>query len=309
MINLKKIGVGSMKSRFSALSIGFFIISILAIISLCRAAETDPKVKAYGDVIAKALVSKQINSIMKLIPKDLVIYDGSNYGVIREKFLQFIGDVIEADITKVTPIESGLNRVTVSVMLKSNRSVPIHFDVSGEAGRFRIADIYDESELRTKGALKTLRTYASYENESEPDFPGFSYMQSSDADLARLRITYDLDNVAGNGTEIDQVIKLMQWVHNLVPHDGNSLNPSPQNAFNIIEVCRRDKRGVNCRMLATLLNEVYLAMGFKSRMVTCLPADINDADCHVTNLVFSKTLNKWIYMDPERVNDFETPQF
>ena len=47
-----------------------------------------------------------------------------------------------------------------------------------------------------------------------------------------------------------------------------------------------------------VLNEMYLAMGFKSRYVTCMPSDPNDNDCHVINIVYSETLNKWLWVDP-----------
>jgi len=50
-------------------------------------------------------------------------------------------------------------------------------------------------------------------------------------------------------------------------------------------------------MIAQILNECYLAMGFKSRYVTCLPKKYID-DCHVINLVYSNTLDKWIWIDP-----------
>ena len=38
-------------------------------------------------------------------------------------------------------------------------------------------------------------------------------------------------------------------------------------------------------------------MGFKSRYVTCLPKKYVD-DCHVINMVYSNTLDKWLWMDP-----------
>lgn len=41
-----------------------------------------------------------------------------------------------------------------------------------------------------------------------------------------------------------------------------------------------------------------LAMGFKSRFVTCMPKKHDDYDCHVINAVWSETLDKWIWMDP-----------
>lgn len=49
--------------------------------------------------------------------------------------------------------------------------------------------------------------------------------------------------------------------------------------------------------MAQMLNECYLAMGFKSRFITCMPKVMIN-DCHVINAVYSNTLNKWLWMDP-----------
>ena len=49
--------------------------------------------------------------------------------------------------------------------------------------------------------------------------------------------------------------------------------------------------------MAQMLTEVYLAMGFKARFVTCLPHDLV-SDCHVITTVYSCTLNKWLWVDP-----------
>jgi hypothetical protein len=46
-----------------------------------------------------------------------------------------------------------------------------------------------------------------------------------------------------------------------------------------------------------MLTEVYLAMVFKSRFVTCMPRDYI-TDCHVITTVYSNTLNKWLWVDP-----------
>lgn len=51
--------------------------------------------------------------------------------------------------------------------------------------------------------------------------------------------------------------------------------------------------------MAEMLNEIYLAEGFKSRFLTCMPRDYDsDGDCHVINTVWSRTLHKWVWMDP-----------
>lgn len=127
--------------------------------------------------------------------------------------------------------------------------------------------------------------------------PQFTYMNPNDSNLVRIREYFNLDSIAGNGNEISKIKNLLFWVHNVVRHDGSSNNPTEKNAIAMVELCKKENRGVNCRMMAQILNECYLALGFKSRYVTCMPKTyIND--CHVINAVYSNTLDKWIWMDP-----------
>jgi len=130
--------------------------------------------------------------------------------------------------------------------------------------------------------------------------PSFTYQSANNANLALLRKTFKLDSIAGTGNEVSKVLNLMYWIHNLVPHNGNMENPIVKNALSMINVCKQEKRGLNCRGLATVLNECYLSMGIKSRFVTCLPKDSLhvDNDCHVINMVYINSFKKWIWIDP-----------
>lgn len=155
-----------------------------------------------------------------------------------------------------------------------------------------LRDISDYMYILKKGA--------AYNLQDNRELPKFTYQNSDNPNLVLLRKSFNLDSIAGTGNEVSKIINLMHWMHNLVPHDGNHNNPDIKNAINMIAVCKRDNRGLNCRGLAMSLNECYLAMGFKSRFVTCFPKDSLgiDYDCHVINAVYSKTLNKWIWIDP-----------
>jgi len=163
-------------------------------------------------------------------------------------------------------------------------------------------------EKRFKAALQTLRERgdmnyilqksAPYKNEQIKDVPAFRYQSADAAELVRFKKEFNLDSVAGKGDEISKIKNLLSWVHNVVRHDGSSDNPLSRNGKDIIAVCKKDNRGVNCRMMATILKDVYLAEGFKARVVTCMPKDTADFDCHVINVVWSNTLNKWVWMDP-----------
>ncbi|MFN7585191.1 MAG: transglutaminase-like domain-containing protein [Bacteroidota bacterium] len=136
-------------------------------------------------------------------------------------------------------------------------------------------------------------------SDSRP-LPKFNYQASDNPNLMALRKGFNLDSIAGQGNDVLKILNLLQWVHNLIPHDGNHDNPEVKNALSMINVCKKDDRGLNCRGLALVLNECYLAMGIKSRIVTCYPKDILkiDPDCHVINSVYSESLKKWLWIDP-----------
>ena len=146
--------------------------------------------------------------------------------------------------------------------------------------------------------LDILKGAGKYNYADQRFVPKFVYQSADHPSLKKIREELKLDSIAGSGNELSQIFNLMHWVHTIVKHDGNSINPTLKNAIDLIKVCRAEKRGVNCRMLATILNECYLAMGIKSRYITCMPKEANFDDCHVINMVYSKDLNKWIWMDP-----------
>lgn len=145
--------------------------------------------------------------------------------------------------------------------------------------------------------VQKLKKASPYREGTAPKEGGFRYMAPNDSDLVFLRQHYKLDSIAGSGDELSKIKNLLSWVHNIVPHDGSSANPQERNAYAMIELCRKENRGVNCRMMAQILAEVYLSMGFKARFVTCLPRDYV-SDCHVINAVYSCTLDKWVWVDP-----------
>lgn len=148
--------------------------------------------------------------------------------------------------------------------------------------------------------LYILKKADQYNANDSRLLPIFSYQSSDNPNLMALRKALNLDSIAGKGTDVLKILNLLHWMHNLIPHDGNHNNPVVKNAMSMIAECKRDNRGLNCRGLATVLNECYLSLGIKSRIVTCLPKDSlkMDNDCHVINSVYSETLKKWLWIDP-----------
>lgn len=143
--------------------------------------------------------------------------------------------------------------------------------------------------------LKKAKKY----NYSDSRFvPKFEYQSMDNPNLVRTRKDLKLDSIAGTGNELSKIFNLMHWVHNIIRHDGSSNNPTLRNAIELVKVCKTENRGVNCRMMATVLNECYLSLGIKSRYITCMPKETQFDDCHVINMVYSNDLKKWIWIDP-----------
>jgi hypothetical protein len=153
--------------------------------------------------------------------------------------------------------------------------------------------------MRAKGDYRYILQHAQgYAAQPTAQWPAFTYQASTEPQLMGLRQQYKLDSIAGKGNDVSQVINLMHWVHDRVQHDGQHGNPPSRNAQDLLAVCQKENRGLNCRGLATVLNEAYLAMGFQSRFVGCLPKDSTDVDSHVINSVYVPSQHKWLYMDP-----------
>lgn len=146
--------------------------------------------------------------------------------------------------------------------------------------------------------LDILKNAAKYNNSENRTIPNFTYQTADNLNLMELRKGFNLDSIAGTGNEVSKIINLLHWVHNIIPHDGEHENPTVKNALSLISVCKKESRGLNCRGLATVLNECYLSIGIRSRFITCMPKDSVFNDCHVINMVYSSELKKWLWIDP-----------
>ena len=148
------------------------------------------------------------------------------------------------------------------------------------------------------GYLDILKKAATYNNSEKRIIPNFIYQNSDNVNLVELRKGFNLDSIAGSGNEVSKIINLLHWVHDLIPHDGQHENPTVKSALSLISVCKKETRGLNCRGLATVLNECYLSLGISSRFITCMPKDSVFDDCHVINMVYATELKKWLWIDP-----------
>lgn len=144
-----------------------------------------------------------------------------------------------------------------------------------------------------------LRLFDEFDTEDDPQVMPFQY-HHDDADLAVLRERYTLDSIAGAGDDWSKITNLLHWLCENTRHNGATSQNIPVNALAILEFAfQKGMDGaVNCRKLATVLAEVYLAIGLKSRIVSIHPINPFDSDNHVVTLVWCDSFGKWVMVDP-----------
>jgi len=188
------------------------------------------------------------------------------------------------------------DRDSISFIVKPGRTYNFVILLNGKDSAF--TQIKYEKAVKSPSYLDILKKASRYDFNDRREITKFTYKQVSDTGLIKIRNDFKLDSIIGMGNEVSQILNLLHWVHNTFPHDGTRDAPKYSTIHDLMNICISDHKTVDCGTLATVLNNCYSALGFKSRRVVCLPKDSTDFDCHSINAVYSNTLNKWLWIDP-----------
>ena len=242
-------------------------------------------------LIGQLIIAQKNTPIIKASSKKIDVRDGINF----KKQSWNISPELNPDIYETSSLGQKVTFITDkdSITVKIKKDTEFNFIV------LLNDSIKANTQIKYKiPYLEKLKNAEKYNLSDNRFIPKFEYQSMDNPNLVRIRKDLKLDSIAGNGNEVSKILNLLHWVHNIIRHDGSSNNPTLKNAIDLIKVCKTEKRGVNCRMMATILNECYLSMGIKSRYVTCMPKETEFDDCHVINMVYSNDLKKWIWIDP-----------
>lgn len=154
------------------------------------------------------------------------------------------------------------------------------------------------SMVEERKPIVVLRKSNAYNMEDKTEIPSFAYQPKEHPNLQLVREYFQLDTIPGKDNELEHIKNLLHFAHDNIRHDGSNRTVCEYDAIDLYNYYHATGKGVNCRMMAISLCDMYLAMGYKARVVTCLPADPYDYECHVINTVWSETLHKWLYIDP-----------
>lgn len=285
------------------LFIAVFFSSQLLIAQTTPTQQMEEFINQKGDGFNKSYESRDTKSFNSLLNEYLVIYEKLPADD-KKQYTYLLGNIY-------------YNLTCIYSLLNNKSSALTYFRKAIDAGYNDYGHVHTDTDLdnirkekdfaelnkklkQTGDYLSILKRAGKYNLSDNRDIPKFTYQASDNPNLLALRQGFNLDSIAGQGSDVLQILNLLHWIHDLVPHDGMNGNPEVKNAMSMINVCKKDNRGLNCRGLALVLNECYLSMGIKSRIVTCLPKDSLkiDQDCHVINSVYSESLKKWLWIDP-----------
>lgn len=147
------------------------------------------------------------------------------------------------------------------------------------------------------GALRAFNNFDAKCNNASADF---TYIFDA-PEYKKLISKYHIDEVAGNGSELDKALNLMKWCAENVLHNGGTKDVEfvPKTSVDILDYAFKKGKefGVYCRLQSIVFTECCLALGIKSRILHCLPFSPNDFDSHVVSIVWIENLKKWIMLD------------
>lgn len=131
----------------------------------------------------------------------------------------------------------------------------------------------------------------------EGQYTDFTY-DFDNEEYPELLSKYNIDIIAGKGSEFQKALNLMNEFAPRLYHKSNYDNSVEMNAISLLEYSLGNrKQGINCRSKAQILNEMCLALKIYSRKVWIMPYSSYDNDCHVINEIWDSELNKWIMLD------------
>ena len=195
-----------------------------------------------GDGFNKSYDSRDTKSFNSLLKEYLVIYEKLPTDD-KKQYTYLLGNIYY----NLTCIYSLLDN-KASALTYLRKAIDAGYNDYGHVQNDTDLDnIRNEKEFaelnnklkQTGDYLSILKRAGKYNLSDNRTIPKFSYQASDNPNLVALRKGFNLDSIAGQGSDVLQILNLMHWIHDLVPHDGMNGNPEVKNAMSMLEICKR----------------------------------------------------------------------
>lgn len=168
----------------------------------------------------------------------------------------------------------------------------------------------DEELLRIYGGI--LFNAPNF-RKGEPKQSSFDF---KNATYSAIKAEFQIEKVAGRGTDFDRALRLNRHLAKHLTHKGDyALSQEGRTVpFDALSLLRysfgRPDHGINCAAKSLILQACCLALGIYARRVGLYPASPYDCDNHIVCEIFDRARRAWIMLDPTTggyVSDGERP--
>ncbi len=139
----------------------------------------------------------------------------------------------------------------------------------------------------------------NFDREPSEEAYEFKWSKETDPYLKQLRAEFELGQRVKYGRdELDKVLIITHWVHNLWEHDGSNA-PKDNDPISILREVKNGKR-FRCVEYAVVINGCLNALGIPSRMVGLKTKDVETRESgagHVVVEAYIEKLDKWVMID------------
>ena len=112
---------------------------------------------------------------------------------------------------------------------------------------------------------------------------------------------FRLDTVVQEGMSTwEKSLAIGRWVSSHIPHANQKARPAAKDAITLWEFIQHEEPAFNCRYHSFFAMQLLRSVGVEARVLTCLPKDDNDPDCHVVNIVYLPEYQKWAMLDTDQ---------
>lgn len=112
---------------------------------------------------------------------------------------------------------------------------------------------------------------------------------------------FRLDTLVQEGMSTwEKSLAIGRFVSAHIPHANQKTRPAAKDAITLWEYIRTQEPAFNCRYHSFFTMQLLHSVGVEARVLTCMPKDDNDPDCHVVNIVYLPEYQKWAMLDTDQ---------
>ncbi|MDY4514242.1 MAG: alpha/beta hydrolase, partial [Paludibacteraceae bacterium] len=168
-----------------------------------------------------------------------------------------------------------------------------------------VEDVAMWTEILPEYMAATEAFYSEFEERvallKEATLDGAMLFPPMDVEMPDYTSYFRLDTVVQEGMSTwEKSLAIGRWVSSHIPHANQKARPAAKDAITLWEFIQHEESAFNCRYHSFFAMQLLQSVGVEARVLTCLPKDDNDPDCHVVNIVYLPEYQKWAMLDTDQ---------